>query len=149
MKKNIVALLFILVAALTLASCKKTETKYDVGPKLQIVFDDNVDKITADYKVGTTLALKVSAAGASTVSIVSTYTTGTVKTANLGNFPVVDGVALVSIPANSLRAAADGAPVGAGSTPVSSRAANTYTLTVDATAGDISERRFFTAVLVQ
>lgn len=149
MKKNIVALLFLLVAALTLASCKKTKTNYDVGPKLQIVFDDNIDKVTADYRVGTTLALKISAPGANTVNIVSNYATGTVRTTNLNSFPVVDGVASVNIPANSLRATADGVPVGAGSMPVSSRAANTYTLTVDAVAGDVTERRFFTAVLVQ
>lgn len=149
MKKNTLALLLFLLTALCLTGCKDDETNYDVGPKLQIVFDDNIDKVTADYKTGSTLALKVAATGASTVTIVTNYSTGTVRTVSLGSFPVVDGVASVSIPANSLRATADGIPIGAGSTPVSSRAANTYTLTVDATSGDTTERRFFAAVLVQ
>ncbi|HEX8350331.1 MAG TPA: hypothetical protein VF598_10245 [Hymenobacter sp.] len=150
MKKNIIALLLCLTGALTVSSCKKSEANYDVGPQLQIVFDDNIDKVTADYQVGTTLNLKVAAEGANTISIVSTYPTGTVRTANLGTFPVVNGVALVSVQVNSLRATGDGAPIGAGTVPpVSSRAANTYTLAVDATAGAVTERRFFTAVLVR
>ena len=149
MKKNSYTWLILLLISWSLASCKKDEPKLDVEPKLQIVFDDAIDKVTADYKVGSMLTLKINANGASTVNIVSNYATGTAKTANLGSFPVTNGVATVVIPANSLRASGDGAPVGAGSTPVSSRAANTYTLTVEAVAGDVKERRFFTAVLVQ
>ena len=149
MKKNPLSLLLLLLSVLTLASCKKTETDYNVGPKLQIVFDNDIDKVTADYKVGSTLSLRVAAAGATSVSIVTTYTSGTTRTVNLGNIPVVDGVATVSVPANNLRATGDGLPVGAGNSPVSSRAANTYTLIVDATGNGTTERRFFSAVLVQ
>ena len=149
MKKNPLLLLLLLLSMLTFASCKKTEMDYNVGPKLQIVFDNNIDKVTADYKVGSTLSLRVAAAGASSVSIVTTYATGTTRKANLGSFPVIDGVATVSIPANTLRAAGDGTPIGAGTAPVSSRAANTYALTVDATGNGTTERRFFNAVLVQ
>ena len=149
MKKNPLSLLLLLLSVLTLASCKKTETDYNVGPKLQIVFDNDIDKVTADYKVGSTLSLRVAAAGATSVSIVTTYTSGTTRTVNLGNIQVVDGVATVSVQANSLRATGDGLPVGAGSSPVSSRAANTYTLIVDATGNGTTERRFFSAVLVQ
>ena len=137
-----------LLSVLTFASCKKTETDYNVGPKLQIVFDNDIDKVTADYKVGSTLSLRVAAAGATSISIVTTYSSGTARTANLGSFAVVDGVATVSVPANSVRATGDGLPVGANTTPVS-RAANTYTLIVDATGNGTTERRFFSAVLVQ
>ena len=49
MKKNPLSLLLLLLSVLTLASCKKTETDYNVGPKLQIVFDNDIDKVTADY----------------------------------------------------------------------------------------------------
>ncbi|OGX88771.1 hypothetical protein BEN47_08485 [Hymenobacter lapidarius] len=148
MKKSSLNLLFLLLALFTLASCEKDEPNLNVGPKMNIVFDDAIDKTTADYKIGSTLTLKISAPGASTVSIVTNYTTGTVRTANLGTFPVTNGVATVTIPANSLRASADGAPVGATAT-ASTRPANTYTLTVDATGNGVTERRFFTAVLVQ
>lgn len=149
MKKYSLNLLFLLLSVLSLASCKEDELDLDVGPQLQIVFDDKIDKVTADYKIGSTLNLKVAADGASSITISSGYTAGTAKSVNLGTFPVTNGVATVSIPANSLRATADGAPVGAGSAPVSTRAANTYTLTVDATGNGVTDRRFFTAVLVQ
>ena len=147
MKKN--PLLLLLLSVLTFAGCKKTEVNYNVGPKLQIVFDNDIDKVTSDYKTGSTLNLRVAAAGATSVNIVTTYSTGTTRTANLGSFPVVNDVATVSIQANSLRAAGDGLPIGAGTTPVSSRAANTYTLIVDATGNGTTERRLFNAVLVQ
>ena len=149
MKKNTYSLLLLLLTLFTLASCKKEETNFNVGPKINIVFDDAIDKVTADYKVGSTLTLKIAADGASSISIVSTYPTGTARTTNLGTFAVTNGVATVSIPANSLRATADGTPIGAGATPVSSRAANTYVLAVDATGNGVTERRFFTAILVQ
>ena len=149
MKKNSSSLLLLLLSVLTFASCKKTETNYNVEPKLQIVFDNDIDKVTADYKVGSTLTLRVAAAGASSVNIVTTYSTGTARTANLGIFPVADGVATVTVQANSLRAAGDGIPIGAGAAPVSSRAVNTYALAVDATGNGTTERRFFNAVLVQ
>ncbi len=154
MKKTSFNLLFLLLTLVTLASCKKEEPNFNISPKINIVFDDAIDKTTADYKIGSTMTLKISAEGASTVSIVSNYTVrvGTndvPKTVNLGSFPVTNGVATVTIPANSLRAAADGAPIGAGTAPASTRAANTYTLTVEAMGGGNTERRFFTAVLVR
>lgn len=150
MKKNLYSLLFLLLATLSLASCKKDEPSLQVTPTTPIVFDDSVDKITADYKVGSTLTLKVAAPNATSISIVTTYTTGTVRTANLGSFPVTNGVATVTIPANNLRASADGTPVGAPSTATAVvRTANTYTLTVDATDGTSTSRRFYAAVLVQ
>lgn len=147
MKKNPYFLLLLLLTTLVLGSCKKDDPSLQVIPTTPIVFDDAVDKITADYKIGSTLNLKVAAPNATSISIITTYTTGTTKTANLGSFPVSGGVANVSIPANSLRAAADGTPVGA--TTTATRAANTYTLTVDATDGTNTSRRFYTAVLVQ
>ena len=159
MKKLTLNLLVLFAALLTLAGCKKAEPDFKLTPKLGIIFDDNIDKVGADYKIGSMLVLKVSVSGASTINIVSTYTTGTAKTTNLGSFPVTNGVATVSIPANSLRASADGAPVGVGPAPNPlppgttaasyTRANNTYTLAVDAISGSVTERRFYTAVLVQ
>jgi len=149
MKKNTYSLLLLLLTLFTLASCKKDEPNLNAAPKINIVFDDAIDKVTADYKVGSQLVLKIAADGASSISIVSTYATGTARTTTLGPYAVVNGVATVSIPANSLRAMVDGTPIGAGTAPVSSRAANTYTLAVDATGNGVTERRFFAAVLVQ
>ncbi len=149
MKKISFNLLFLLLTLVTLVGCEKEEPNFNIGPKFNIVFDDAIDKTTADYKVGSTITLKVGAVGASTVNILSTYTTGTVRMVNLGSFPVTNGVATVTIPANSLRADADGVPIGAGTAPASTRGNNTYTLTVDAAGGGDTERRFFTAVLVQ
>lgn len=157
MKKNPYHILLLLLTIWSLASCKKDYPTNEVGPKVQIVFDDAIDKVTSDYKVGSTLTLKVAATGATSINITTTYTTGTARTANLGTFPVNNGVATVTIPANSLRAAADGTPAGAGTvlptptTPASAltRANNTYTLLVDATDGTNTDRRIYTAVLVQ
>jgi len=150
MKKNPYLLLWLLLTTLSLASCKKDEPSLQVTPTTSIVFDDSVDKITADYKIGSTLTLKVAAPNATSISIITTYTTGTVRTVNLGSFPVAGGVANVAIPANSLRAAADGTPVGAPSGATAAvRTANTYTFTVDATDGMSTSRRFYSAVLVQ
>lgn len=160
MKKLTLNLLILFAALLTLAGCKKAEPDFKLTPKLGMIFDDNIDKVGADYKIGSTLVLKVAASGASTVKIVSNYNVGAnAKTADLGSFPVTNGVATVSIPANSLRASADGATVGAGTAPTPlpvgttaasyTRANNTYTLAVDAISGSATERRFYTAVLVQ
>ena len=154
MKKNTHNLLLLLLALFTLVSCKKEEPNFNVGPKINIVFDDKIDKVTADYKIGSTLVLQVAAPGANTLAIVSNYNVNingvnTPKRVNLGSFPVVNGVATVSIPANSLRATADGAPIGAGTAPVSLRVDNTYSLAVDATSNETTERRFFNAVLIR
>ncbi|WP_035565602.1 hypothetical protein [Hymenobacter sp. IS2118] len=149
MKKISLNLLLLLLSIVTLSSCEKEEPNFNVGSKFSIIFDDAINKTTADYIVGSTITLKVGAAGASTVNVISNYTTGTVRTVNLGSFPVTNGVATITIPANSLRADADGAPIGAGTAPASSRGANTYTLTVEAVGGGTTERRFFTAVLVR
>ncbi len=144
-------LLFWLFALVSLASCKKSYPDYQIVPSTSIIFDDLVDKVTADYKVGSTLNLKISAAGATSVTITSTYPVGSsTATQNLGTFPLTNGVATISIPANSLRATANGTPTGAPSgATTATRTANTYTLTVDATDGTNSFRRFYAAVLVQ
>ncbi|GAB3637133.1 hypothetical protein GCM10027422_27230 [Hymenobacter arcticus] len=121
------------------------------------MFDDAIDKVTSDYKMGSTLTLKVATTGTASINITTTYTTGTARTNNLGAFPVTNGVATVTIPANSLRATADGSPAGTGTvlptptTPASAltRTNNTYSLLVDATDGTNTERRVYTAVLVQ
>jgi hypothetical protein len=157
MKKNSYCVFLLLLTLWTLASCKKDYPTNEVGPKLQIVFDDAIDKVTSDYKLNSTMTLKVAATGATSINITTTYTTGTARTANLGIFPVTDGIATVTIPTNRLRASADGNPVGAGTvlptptTPSSAltRANNTYTLLVDATDGTNTDRRIYTAVLVQ
>ena len=160
MKKLTFNLFVLFVALLALAGCKKAEPDFRLTPKLGIIFDDNIDKVTADYKIGSMLVLKISASDATTIKIVSNYTVGAnTKTADLGSFSVTNGVATVSILANRLRASADGEAVGAGLAPSPlpagttaasyTRANNTYTLAVDAIAGSVSERRFYTAVLVQ
>lgn len=159
MKKNTYHLLLLVITLWAMTSCKKTEQNFNVGPKLVIIFDDLIDKVTADYKVGSTFTLKVGAQGANSINVVSSYPTGTVRTVNLGSFPVTNGVATISIPASMLRATADGNPVGAGTAPTPlpagvaatayTRANNTYTLTIDAVAGGVTERRIYNAVLVQ
>ena len=154
MKKS-AYLLFWLFAVVSLASCKKSYPDYQVMPTTSIVFDDLVDKTTADYKIGSTLTLKISAPGTTSVSIISSYpvtASGTTTTVsqNLGTFQTTNGVVSLSIPANSLRATANGTPVGApAGASAAVRTANTYTLTVDAADGTNTSRRFYTAVLVQ
>ncbi|GAA4346610.1 hypothetical protein GCM10023185_01080 [Hymenobacter saemangeumensis] len=152
MYKLIRPLLILLVAVASLTGCKKKETDFNVMPKSQIIFDDQVDKITADYRKTGNLTLKVGVVGAATsVRVTSTYSVGGVaRRVDLGTFPVNGGAAQVNVPATAVRAAADGAVVGAGTMPASSRAANTYILEVDAINPDNStERRFFSAVITQ
>ncbi|QIL75699.1 MULTISPECIES: hypothetical protein [Hymenobacter] len=145
MKRTIYHLLLLLVTAITLASCEKEEENFRVTPPTQIIFDDFIDKNTADYKVTGNIDLKISAPGASTVRILSTYTGGS---KDLGTLAIANGSATLSIPARSVRTT--GTVVGAGSNPTSTRAANTYTFKVDATMPDASvATRYFTAVIVQ
>lgn len=153
--------LLVLLVAASLTSCKEEEQNFKVAPKSAIVFDDAVDKITADYRMGGNLNLKVGISGAATsVQVTSTYSASGAKSVNLGTFPVTDGAATINIPASRLRAAADGPIPGAGPVPTPlpmgltaasfSRGANTYVLLVDAYAPDGSfERRYFTAVITQ
>jgi hypothetical protein len=152
MKKTLSHLLSLVVAIVLLASCKKSQQEFNIVPKSSIVFDDNVDKISADYKKGTNLNLKIGVAGSATaVRVTSTYNVGaSAKTKDLGVIPVANGAAVLNIPVSDLRNTADGLVVGAGSAPSSTRPENTYTLIVDANNADGStERRYFTAVIVQ
>ena len=143
-------LFVLLLAVASLSSCKKEEPSFNTAPKSVIVFDDNVDKTTGDYRKGDNLILKVGVTGAATsVRIASTYSVaGAARRVELGPFAVNGGVATVNISAANLRAVADGPIPGAGTT-AASRAANTYVLLVDAIAPDgSSERRFFNAVIL-
>lgn len=153
MKKLTLHILMLFVALLTMAGCKKAETDFHLTPKSVIVFDDDINKISADYSKAGNLNLKIGVTGpATSVRIVSTYnsSTGVAKTSDLGTIPVNNGVAVLNIPAINVRNSADGAVVGAGSNPSSSRTNNTYNLLVDAVNPDGStERRYFAAVIVQ
>jgi hypothetical protein len=144
-------LLILFAATFSLSSCEKEETNFRVASKAQIIFDDNIDKVTADYTKAGNLALKISADGANSVKVTSQYTaSGVAKEQNLGTLAVSNGVASLNVPAVSVRNTADGLVVGAGSNPTSSRATNTYILKVDAIIADGStETRYFTAVIVQ
>lgn len=145
MKKIIYHLLFLLVSAITLASCEKDEPDFRITPTTQIVFDDDVNKITDDYKVTGNIVLKISAPGASSIRVTSSYSGGS---KDLGTLPVTNDVAMLDIPARSVRTT--GTVVGAGTNPTSTRAANTYTFKVDATLPDASvATRYFTTVIVQ
>lgn len=154
----------LLLAVTSLSSCKEEEANLGITPKSSIVFDDAVDKTTADYRRGGDLNLKVGIVGAATnVRLTSRYTAGGVaKSVDLGTFPVSGGAATINIPASRVRAAADGPIVGAsttanptpnplpaGTTAASfNRANNTYVLLVEAINPDGStERRFFNAVI--
>lgn len=149
MKKafNILSLFFL--ALLMLSSCKKDEPNFRATSKTQIIFDDNINKVTADYKRDSNLVLKITANGASSIRVTSQYFTSTgAKTKDLGTLSVADGSATLNIPAISVRNTADGAVGGA--TGASSRPDNTYTLKVDAILPDGSnETRYFSAVIVQ
>ncbi|SDY09092.1 hypothetical protein [Hymenobacter psychrophilus] len=155
--KRLLTILFVFTAAFfTLASCEKEEPNFRAPtPQTQIIFDDNIDKATSDYKVGGDIALKIAADGATNVRIISRYNVDNgvalvPKFKTLDIVPVTGGVATVQIPVSSLRNTADGPIVGAGSAPASSRATNTYTLQVDAVLPDGSfVTRFFTAVIVR
>ena len=121
-------------------------------PKSSIIFDDNVDKISADYKKGTNINLKIGVAGGTTaVRVTSTYNVGAApKSKDLGTLSVANGAAVLNIPVADLRNAADGPVIGAGTAPSSTRPDNTYTLIVEANnSGGSTERRYYTAVLVQ
>ncbi|WP_310393264.1 hypothetical protein [Hymenobacter sp.] len=163
MNKIFHPLLLLSLVAASLVGCEKDEPNFNVAPKSQIVFDDNIDKTGAEYQRTGTLNLKIAVSGAATqVRIESRYsvvTPGvlTPKSFEVGVFPVTDGVASISIPTTSIRAATDGPAVGAGATPAGSlnpdentRPNNTYTLVVDAiTPSAESERRFFAAVILR
>lgn len=158
-------MLFFGIAAASLGSCKKDETNYNITPKSQIIFDNDIDKVTADYQKSTTLNLRIGINGsANSVRITSTYSVivgneTRPRSLDLGVFPVNAGVVMLSIPVTGLRAAADGVLVGAGPTPTTpaglnpalySRATNSYALVVDATAPDGgADRRFYTVVATQ
>ncbi|SHJ12613.1 hypothetical protein SAMN02745146_2363 [Hymenobacter daecheongensis DSM 21074] len=151
MKKTLSHFLLLFVVVLLMAGCKKDEPEYTVAPKSSIIFDDNIDKVTADYKKAGNLVLKVGINGpATSVRITSSYSVGsTPKTKDLNSFPVVDGAATVNIPAVSVRNTADGELVGATSN-ATTRPPNTYVLIVDAVNPDGStDRRYFTTVIVQ
>ncbi|UOG73900.1 hypothetical protein MTX78_17480 [Hymenobacter tibetensis] len=131
MKKFIYNILLLLVTVVALASCEKEEENFRVTPQTQIVFDDNIDKITASYRSTGNVVLKIAAPGATSVRVTSTYTGGSVV---LGNLPVTDGFVTLSVPATSVRAS--GTLVGS------------YSFRVDATLPDGSiETRFFTAAI--
>ncbi|TGE19252.1 hypothetical protein [Hymenobacter elongatus] len=153
MKKIISHFLSLFVAVSLLAGCKEDEPDFNVTPKSSIVFDDNIDKATADFKLADNVAIRVGIIGSATsVRVTSNYSVGTTaKTKDLGTVAVSNGVAVFSVPSNSLRNSADGAIVGASDVaPTSSRPANTYNLAVDAFNPDgSSERRFFSAVIVR
>lgn len=140
-----------LLAAAPLISCEKDEPVVMVMPKANIIFDDNIEKISADYKVSQSVNLKISVGDqAASVVVTSNYTIGTAAKSRVFTLPVNNGVATFSVPANDLRNVADGVVIGAGSTPSSSRAANTFNLKVDAVLKDGSiESRYYTLVIVQ
>ena len=99
MKKIIYNLLLLLVTVVALSSCEKEEENFRVTPPTQIIFDDFIDKITGSYRATGNITLKISAPGASSVSV----RTGTRVLATL---PVgTDGVANLNIASTSVRPA--------------------------------------------
>lgn len=156
--KSLVNFLIILFAAtLSLSSCEKEEPNFRVTSKAQIIFDDNIEKISADFSKAGNIALKISADGANSVRVTSLYSASGAKSKDLGTFAVTDGAASFNVPAVSVRNAADGAVLGASAAattnptlPASSRGDNTYSLKVDAILPDGGvETRYFTAVIVR
>ena len=166
MNKITRTLLLLLLATASLSSCKKEEPNFNVAPKSLIIFDDNIDKVTADFKIADNVTLKVSVAGSvSTIRIASTYNdvrvagVTTPKRFDLAPVSVSNGVATINIPTSALRAPGDGPVIGVRPAPAPplpmgvsadsyTRAGNTYTLIIDAVAADgSSERRFFTVVI--
>lgn len=153
MKRPFHAIFLFFVAALTLlTSCEKDDVLDDmIIPQTNITFDDNINKTTADYKLNSTLTLKVSGLNdATSVQVTSRYTvSGTTKSKEVATLTPSDGVATLSVPVSSLRNTADGAITGAGTT-AASRTSNTYNLVVKATLPDnTTEQRIFFAVIVQ
>ena len=155
MNKIVSYLLLLATATATLGSCKKEEPDFNVVPKSQIVFDDNINKTAGDFPKAGNVTLKVGVGGAATsVRITSTYSG---KSVVVNSYAVSGGVAAVSFSTAQLRIAADGPIIGSGPVPATlppgltaasyGRPANTYVLRVDAVSSDgSSERRFFTAV---
>ncbi|GAA4016095.1 hypothetical protein GCM10022408_31940 [Hymenobacter fastidiosus] len=145
-------LLLLLAATFTLSSCEQEETNFRVTPKTQIIFFDNIDVNTADFQKANNLNLKVTANGASSVRVTSLYNVGVAaRTKDVGTFSVSGGSAIVTAPSVAVRNTADGDIPGFSTVaPVSSRAANTYTLKVDAIFADGSvETRFLAAVIIR
>lgn len=145
--------LFLITALALLTGCDKDNDVLDdmIMPQTAITFDDNINKISADYKLNTTLALKISGLGpATSVQVTSRYSVSSVaKTKEVATLTPTNGVATLSVPVSTLRAAADGAIPGATGT-AASRTSNTYTLVVKAILPDnTTEQRLFSAVVVQ
>ncbi|HEX8428649.1 hypothetical protein [Hymenobacter sp.] len=131
MKKFIYNILLLLVTVIALTSCEKEEENFRVTPQTQIIFDDNIDKITASYRSAGSIVLKIAAPGATSVRVTSRYTGGSVV---LGPLSVADGFATLNVPATSVRTT--GTLVGS------------YSFQIDATLPDGSVvTRFFTAVI--
>ena len=161
MKKTLSQFFPLVVAVVLLAGCKKDMPDFNVVPKSVIVFDDTIDKVTADYSKNGNVTLKISVSGpATSVKIASSYAVGPdTKTKDLVTLPLTNGSAVLTVPTVSLRNAADGPIIGVGTAPNPlpagttaasySRAGNTYSLIVDAVDGGSSERRYFSAVVLQ
>ena len=161
MKKTLSHFFPLVVAAVLLAGCKKDGPDFNVVPKSVIIFDDTIDKASADFAKNGNVTLKIGVTGpATSVKVTSTYAVGPdTKTKDLGTLQLVNGAAMLSVPVASLRNAADGAIIGVGTAPNPlpagttatsySRAGNTYALIVDAVDGGSSDRRYFSAVIVQ
>ncbi|GGG51871.1 hypothetical protein GCM10011378_30140 [Hymenobacter glacieicola] len=132
-------------------SCEKDDEVVMVMPKANIVFDDNIEKISADYKVNQPITLKIRVGNeATSVRVISNYTVAAGAKTKEFTLPVTNGVATFTVAANDLRNTSDGAVVGAGTAPASTRAANTFNLRVDALlAGGAYESRFYTLTVVQ
>lgn len=144
MKKIVSHLLLLLVAVVALASCEKDEPDFRVMPLTQIIFNENIETITADYSVTGNIVLRISAVGASSVTV--TNLTGGPKV--LGTLPVVDGVATLTVPTNSIRST--GTVAAATGATAAARNAATYSFKVDATQADGTlATRYFSAVVVR
>jgi hypothetical protein len=132
MKKIIYNLLLLFVTVVALSSCEKEEENFRVTPPTQIIFDENINKITGSYGASGNITLKISAPGATSVTV----RTGT---RTLATLPVAaDGVANLNIPSTSVRPA--------GSAP--STIPGSYSFRVDATMPDGSiATRFYTVVV--
>jgi uncharacterized lipoprotein YajG len=145
MKKIISHLLLLLVAVVALASCKKEEEDFRFRPQTQIIFNDNIENITADYSVAGNIVLKITATGASSVTV--TNLTGGPKV--LGTLPIgADGSATLTVRTNTIRNT--GTVTAATGTTAAARNAATYSLKVDATQADGTlATRYFSAVVVQ
>lgn len=143
MKKIMYNLLLLLATVAALSSCEKEEEDFRVITQTQIIFNDNIETLTADYPLSGNIVLQISAAGASSVTV--TNLTGGPKV--LGTLPVVDGVATLNVPTNSIRST--GTVAAATGATAAARAAATYSFKVDATQADGTlATRYFSAVVV-